>query len=1156
MKRILILIFIALCSNLSAQEVEYNMSDTIVDDCIGTLYDSGGLGSIYDNNENFTFTIETEGVISISFLNEFCLDDGFDFLSIYDGPDTGSPLLATYTGTTLPPGLTANSGAVTFFFTSDANASYCGWNIHWSTEVTPPEEPIFTFDNPSCDENLVLVFDEALQIPTWAMEDAIITVNGAYEHEIDDVLVSGPEIATEVELIFDDPIEYNCNFDVELDIYLPDQCDSLWHFIITESFLMSNCPFIGSINVVNDSICEGECIDLELEIPSSTCFDYTYSWNNGLPPTEGPHTVCPLSTTTYIVDITEIGTGNEFTEEITIEVTAGTSDQEDVTICATGSIVELLIEDPGAYWFGLGIIDEINGVFDPDSADVGDNTVYYQASSVCIDSITVSVLPIESGDFVAACPGSDPFLLNPFPSGGIWSGPNVSPEGLYDPSSEGTFQLFYDLDGCLDTTTVNVGELITTTDLGIRCQSDIPEYIAFEPLGGTWTGEGIIDELYGQFDPGEMSEGNQQFLYEINGCDQLINIEILPIYTGGQNQNSCPSQEPYVPFTAWSPTGGYWEGDGIIDQDNFIYDPGSIPDDYWSTMVYYAPNECTDTIFMYNRTTEIGPDTVRFCIEDNDFLVNNETVGRTPWGGVWSGGNFYFVEDEGDYFSPSATGVGEHLVSYSNNGCSDSSLFIVYPSELPLDSLAFCSNNEAVELIPGIPSGAQWSGPGIIDSNTGLFDPNLAGDDDIYVYWNTSTNCMDSVYIYIEEFEPATISDLDPIYCFQNTDFPIGLEPQGGILTGSLSDEFFNPANEGQGEYFLNYTYTTALCSSYDTMSIIVHPELEGSLTSSDNLICPNSSSILSVISNGGAPGELYSYEWSDGLFPIDVNTVTPEVSTTYYVTVFDGCSDPLLDSILVEVLPPIQIDVSTNDTICFDLDGFATVDVLNEGDFELAWGFNQEIIADTFYTTAGQSAALLVSDLINGCTFDTVIFTPSYTPIVALFSLNPNEECIPGELNPITFIDLSEHGITGVWDFGNDEILDYNPSINPSVEIEPGQYTVNLYIENEGNCPDSASMDICVLPASRLFIPDIFSPNEDNNNDVLFVRGQGIVSMNFMIFDGWGGLIFESSDKEQGWDGKRNGIRMPEGIYVYKLDVELNNGERIQMTGDITLVR
>lgn len=109
------------------------MSNSSTTTCTGTFYDSGGSGGNYGNNENYVYTIcpsITGNKVEANFTS-FNIENNYDFLEIFDGPNTSAPSLGTYTGT-LGPGLTQatpsnTSGCLTFRFTTDGSVTRSGW---------------------------------------------------------------------------------------------------------------------------------------------------------------------------------------------------------------------------------------------------------------------------------------------------------------------------------------------------------------------------------------------------------------------------------------------------------------------------------------------------------------------------------------------------------------------------------------------------------------------------------------------------------------------------------------------------------------------------------------------------------------------------------------------------------------------------------------------------------------------------------------------------------------------------------------------------------------------------------------------------------------------------------------------------------------------
>ena len=92
---------------------------------------------------------------------------------------------------------------------------------------------------------------------------------------------------------------------------------------------------------------------------------------------------------------------------------------------------------------------------------------------------------------------------------------------------------------------------------------------------------------------------------------------------------------------------------------------------------------------------------------------------------------------------------------------------------------------------------------------------------------------------------------------------------------------------------------------------------------------------------------------------------------------------------------------------------------------------------------------------------------------------------------------------------------------------------------------------DVC----PDIYIPTGFSPNRDDNNDVYYIYGE-IQSLDLVIYDRWGHILFETKDKLLGWDGTCHGKEVPSGVYGYKINVVDYKGTVINQSGNITLVR
>jgi gliding motility-associated-like protein len=105
----------------------------------------------------------------------------------------------------------------------------------------------------------------------------------------------------------------------------------------------------------------------------------------------------------------------------------------------------------------------------------------------------------------------------------------------------------------------------------------------------------------------------------------------------------------------------------------------------------------------------------------------------------------------------------------------------------------------------------------------------------------------------------------------------------------------------------------------------------------------------------------------------------------------------------------------------------------------------------------------------------------------------------------------------------------------------------------------DSVTVNViadCDTTSDDIFIPNIFSPNGDLNNDVLYVRSHNIKTMELTIYNRWGEKVFETKDINKGWDGTYKNSKCNEGVFVWYLNATLKDGKTVVKKGNITLIR
>ena len=92
----------------------------------------------------------------------------------------------------------------------------------------------------------------------------------------------------------------------------------------------------------------------------------------------------------------------------------------------------------------------------------------------------------------------------------------------------------------------------------------------------------------------------------------------------------------------------------------------------------------------------------------------------------------------------------------------------------------------------------------------------------------------------------------------------------------------------------------------------------------------------------------------------------------------------------------------------------------------------------------------------------------------------------------------------------------------------------------------------------SDIYLPNAFSPNGDNINDFFMpiFNCDAVTFFNLQIFDRWGNILFESQNKDKGWNGKYQDVNLNPGVYPFVIEYELHGAGKKVKAGEITLVR
>lgn len=331
-------------------------------------------------------------------------------------------------------------------------------------------------------------------------------------------------------------------------------------------------------------------------------------------------------------------------------------------------------------------------------------------------------------------------------------------------------------------------------------------------------------------------------------------------------------------------------------------------------------------------------------------------------------------------------------------------------------------------------------------------------------------------------------------------------------------------------------------CVNTDDVTITVNP-LPTVNAGSDQALCIGEATILTATGGTGN-----TYNWNNGIN--DGVSFTPNATQTYTVTAVDGNNCQNTDQVVITVNPLPTINAGADQSICAGtnivLSGSGGVSYTWSNGVNNGQGFTPLTGTNT-YTVTGTDA--------NGCV-NTDEITITVLPVpVADFSADTTIGYSP--LN-VTFTNNSANANQMLWDFADNNLFvtNNNPTVNYTF-TNIGDYPVILIASN-GICADSALLNITVLPFPDpiIHIPNVFTPNGDNINDVFWIDVIYAATIEVQIFNRWGNLMLEMKNFTDRWDGKVNGNDVSEGVYFHKYTIVDLNGKTVQGHGNITIER
>ncbi|MBL7891133.1 MAG: PKD domain-containing protein [Bacteroidia bacterium] len=530
-------------------------------------------------------------------------------------------------------------------------------------------------------------------------------------------------------------------------------------------------------------------------------------------------------------------------------------------------------------------------------------------------------------------------------------------------------------------------------------------------------------------------------------------------------------------------------------------------------------------------------------------------VSVSPTGGT---GAYTFLWSPGGAVSQTVSGLaaGTYSVTVTDNkGCSKSAPAIV--SSIPGPSAAIAGKTDVT--CKGTPDGTitvtassgtspynyTWNTSPVQNTATAS---NLAGG--TYSVTVSDVNgCTTVTSATITEPPLLTATNPTPQTVCMGQNTTLSITASGGTPSYTYSwlpDGLVGPTVNVSPTTSTTYTIIIADskgCTVTKTVIVALNPPLIIN-ASGTQTVCDSGSAPLSANASGGM-GAPYTYSWMPGGLTGPNITVNPTATTEYTVSVTDGCGTPAATSVVtVTATPPPTIQFTSDITGgCSPLLVTFTNNTPNAAFcfWDFGDGYSSTACTDTHtYVSPGIYPVKLTVTDTNGCV-NTLTIAGKITASSPIADFTMSSTSVSIYEPSINFTDKSTRAAGWLWDFG-DTSSTSNSSLltNPShTYSDTGIYCIKLTVRDSGGCADSTVKCLTVKPQFTFYIPNAFSPNEDNINENFNGKGSGISKYKMMVFDRWGNLIFTTDDLNIGWDGKvqdKSGNLVQQDVYVYKI--------------------
>lgn len=817
-------------------------------------------------------------------------------------------------------------------------------------------------------------------------------------------------------------------------------------------------------------------------------------------------------------------TSTSFTLTVSPNIAPSFSFGTTLTICAGGTVPAL----PATSQNG------ISGTWSPAVVDNNASGVYTftPTAGVCATStsFSVTVNPIVTPNFsfgttLSICAGAGvPTLPGSSTNGvtGSWS------PAVVNNQASGTYTFTPGAGQCASSTTFTVTVTANATptfafgtSLTICAGGTVPTLPSLSDNGinGSWSPAVVNNNASGvyTFTPAAGVCANS------TSFTVTVNPIVTPVFSFGTAQTICAgSTAPVLPNTSTNGITGSWSPAVVDNQASGTYT--------FTPAAGQCANSTTFTVTVTANTTPTFSFGNALTICAGGSVPTLPSVSNNGVNGNWSPA----------VINNNASGV--YTFTPTAGGCAISVTFTVTvnPNTVPTFSfgsaLSICQSG-TVPVLPATSNNGitgTWS-PAVVDNQAS----------GTYTFTPAAGVCATGA-----SFTVTVNPNVTPVFSFgtalticSSSTPPLLPTTSDNGITGTWNPAVVN--NQNNGVY--TFTPTAGLCAGTTSLTVTVTPTVLPVFSFGSSLtICAGGNvPLLPTTSDNGIPGT-----WS----PAIVDNQNSAVYIFTPSTPAAQCVQEVQFNVTVNAIKTPQFSFGTTQTLCAD----STAPILPAtsvngvtGSWSPATVSNQTSGTYTFNTAPGQCA-------VGSATLTvTVNPTPSISSvrdtIVNDGAILPVHQ-FTGTPSGLVFNWTNNNTATGLAASGQGSVPSFTAVNKGSADIS-SLVTVTPVLNG---CAGSAvSYRITVRPLEKdVFVPNVFTPNGDGKNDVLYVYGNYIKQVELRIFNQWGELVETITNQANGWNGTQRGKPQPVGVYVYELKAQLTDGRSVRLKGYIHLLR